>query len=136
NTVTATITVGTGGNVSRPDTVAITPDGTKAYVGNYGASTVMPITVSGNTPGTAITSVTNPQAIAITPDGATAYVAEDGNPGHVLPITVSNNSPGTAIAVGNSPYAIAITPDQATAYVANYGAGSGSTVTPITLSNN
>ncbi len=83
NTPGSPITVGTG-----PYGVAFSPDGTKAYVVNYGAGNVTPITVATNTPGSPITVGTTPVGVAFSPDGTKAYVANYGA-GTVTPITVA-----------------------------------------------
>jgi YVTN family beta-propeller protein len=103
-----------------------------AYVPNEGSSSVTPINVATNTPGTAIPSVTRPFGVAITPDGRTAYVANTFA-NTVTPINVATNTAGTPIPVGMNPVEIAITPDGLTAYVVN---NSSNDVTPINLANN
>jgi YVTN family beta-propeller protein len=103
-----------------------------AYVANYGAGTVTPISTATGTADTPVTVGTHPDAIAVSPNGTTAYVANQGS-GTVTPIATATNTPGTAITVGASPDAIALTPNGQTAYVANYGNG---TVTPITTATN
>jgi DNA-binding beta-propeller fold protein YncE len=65
------ITVGEG-----PDSIAITPDGSTAYIVDYTGNTVTPISVAIDLPGKPITAVKNPIAIAISPEGSTAYVAD------------------------------------------------------------
>jgi YVTN family beta-propeller protein len=47
--------------------IAITPDGTTAYVANHGTGTVTPISTASNTAGTAIKTGTNPWAVVIAP---------------------------------------------------------------------
>jgi DNA-binding beta-propeller fold protein YncE len=111
-----------------PTAIAITPDGTTAYV-VYPASGIRPITLATGTVGGMI-PLTNPGAIAITPDSETAYVTAFGE---VRPITLATETRQAPIRVGSDPDAIAITPDGTTAFVANAGSG---TVTPITLATN
>ena len=111
-----------------PTAIAITPDGTTAYV-VYPASGIRAITLATGTVGGMI-PLTNPGAIAITPNSETAYVTAFGE---VRPITLATETRQTAIPVGSDPDAIAITPDGTTAYVANAGSA---TVTPITLAAN
>jgi YVTN family beta-propeller protein len=132
-----------GGNTP----VAITPDGTTAYVVDkaaYGFNPVIgpvdeitPIATATNTAGPAIpfgNGASTPSAIAITPDGRTAYVASLGplvGPslnGSVIPIELATKTQGPAITVGPSPVAIAVTPDGKTAYVVDSRSWS---VTPI-----
>jgi YVTN family beta-propeller protein len=109
--------------------IAITPDGSKAFVVNSGASSVTPILLSNDTAATAISVGANPDSVAISPDGTTAYVASY-NTNTITPITVATKAVGTTITT-SSPNCIAISPDGSTAYVCNYLTG---TVTPINLS--
>jgi YVTN family beta-propeller protein len=127
NTASAPIPVG-----SLPTGIAITPNGTTAYVTNEASSTVTPIATASNTAGTPITVGLNPFGIAITPDGTTAYVVNRGS-NNVTPIATASNTAGPPITVGSFPWAIAITPDGTTAYVTN---GASSSVTPIATASN
>lgn len=116
---------------SGPDAIAITPNGTAAYVVNVSSGTVTPIATATNTPGPAIPVGKQPVSIAITPDGQTAYVANGGS-GTVTPIAVATNRPGASIAVGRVPQAIAITPNGKAVYVANLLAGTVSAISTVT----
>jgi YVTN family beta-propeller protein len=125
-------------SVGSPAAIAITPDGTKAYVCNYDkgkpAGTVTPITLASGVAGSPVTVGAEPNSIAITPDGTKAYVSNySGNLfGTVTVITLSSGATET-IPVGAGPYSVAITPDGTKAYVANHFDG---TVTPITIATN
>jgi YVTN family beta-propeller protein len=134
---TATGTPGAAiSNVPNPVAIAITPDGTTAYVVNANESangSVTPINLATGSPGTPITVGKDPEGIAITPDGKTAYVANDNTSGSVTPIDLATGTPGTSIPVGMDPIGVAITPDGKTAYVADAG---DSTVTPIDTATN
>jgi YVTN family beta-propeller protein len=55
-------------------TIAITPNGTTAYVANTDDGTVTPIRTATNTAGPPIPVGSGPFDIAITPNGNTAYV--------------------------------------------------------------
>jgi YVTN family beta-propeller protein len=114
--------------------IAITPDGTRAYVVNEGSNassffgTVSVIDIATNTVvGSQIPVGTAPGAIAITPDGTRAYVTNNRN-GFVKDGTVSvintatNTVIGSPILLGSDPTAldlqgIAITPAGDRAYV-------------------
>ncbi len=116
DTVGTPITVGSG-----PSAIAITPNGSTAYVTNEGTTntapgTVTPINLSTNTPGTPISVGSGPDAIAITPNGLTAYVG-NYNDSTVTPISLATNTAGKPIPVGAAPSAITISPDGSTAYV-------------------
>jgi YVTN family beta-propeller protein len=110
---------------SRPEAIAITPDGATAYVVGTGSDTVVPVDTASGKAGRPIAVGASPVAIAITPNGRTAYVADSGS-ASVTPINLVSRRAKPAIAVGASPRTIAITPNGATAYVVGKG-----TVTPI-----
>jgi len=110
NTVVATIPVG-----ANPAGVAITPDGTRAYVANS-SGTVSVIDTSTNTVVATIPVTVGAQLVAITPDGTRAYVANNGT---VSVIDTSTNTVVATIPVGAAPIGVAITPDGTRAYVAN-----------------
>jgi YVTN family beta-propeller protein len=112
---TATDTTGTPITVgSEPSSVAITPDGTTAYVVNLASNTVTPIDIATNSAGSPIAlnvtlTGTPGFQIAITPDGTTAYVVTRNNT--LIPIDTANNTTGTPVPVGPfgpEPSAIAI----------------------------
>ena len=127
NTVVATIAVG-----ALPRGVAITPDGTRAYVPNAG-STVSVIDTATNTAVASISVGANPQVVAITPDGTRAYVTNSTIPGMVSIIDTATNTVVATVAVGPQPSAVAITPDGTRAYVTN---GLDNTVSVIDIATN
>ncbi len=110
NTAANPIPLGTG--AGGPINIAITADGSTAYVTNEEANSVIPINLATNTAGNPI-AVDSPRGIAITPDGSTAYVTNTGVNFTVTPIDLATNTAGSPIAVGAVPIAVAITPDQA-----------------------
>jgi YVTN family beta-propeller protein len=115
NTVVATIPVGNG-----PTGVAITPDGTQAYVANAVDNTVSVIHTATNTvAGLPIPVGSYPNWVAITPDGTQAYVT-NRNSNTVSVIKTANRAVMATIPVGNFPTGVAITPDGTRAYVANF----------------
>jgi len=121
--------------------VAVTPDGTTAYVVNSADNLVWmynidPATgkLSPKTPAGVPTSG-GPQSIVVSPDGHNAYVTDQVGPtgsvsytsGAVSQYTIT---PGTDVLVpkapptvdaGQQPQGLAVTPDGASLYVANYG---------------
>jgi len=115
-----------GANMSSPTNIAVTPDGTKAYVANSatigGNETVTPITLSNDTAGTPITvgGSKAPVGIAITPDGTTAWVGTGGTK-TLVPITVATNTAGTAVSFTFGVNAVAITPDGTHAWATGAG---------------
>jgi YVTN family beta-propeller protein len=116
---------------SRPQAVAVAPNGSTAYVAVDGG--VLPISlVPGHVAARALIPVGGgPLGIAITPDGSTAYTANNDNTLTAINLKVSPPHPGAAVPVGglSQPDGIAISPNGSTAYVAN----ASSTVTPINL---
>jgi len=130
-----------------PWSVAITPAGTTAYVGNNGSGTVTPVTVSTDSTGTALclpsgscpaTTSTEPEAVAVAPDGSAAYVANSADDSVSEILLTGSGAPKVAnTPIGATtpdpftrPDAIAISPDGTTAWVANYASG---TLVPIDL---
>lgn len=111
-----------------PYGVAISPDGTTAYVTNSGAGTVTPIILATSQAGLPIPVGMNPQGIAMSPDGSTVYVTNTGSD-DVTPIDTMTKLPGARINVGEAPYGIVITPDGSKAYVANSGEATLSVIT-------
>lgn len=126
NTVSATINVG-----SQPNGVAITPDGTRAYVANGGGE-VWVLATAGNTVAAKVSVGGYPTAVAITPDGTRAYVTRD-NSNNVSVIDTATNTVSATIPVGAQPSGIALTPDGTHAYVTNVGSGS---ISVIAISSN
>ena len=63
-----------------PDAIAITPDGTRAYVTNYDSDTVTPIDLGSGAvlPTIKLAANAGPAGIAIAADGDTAYVTDAG----------------------------------------------------------
>jgi YVTN family beta-propeller protein len=110
-----------------PEAIAISPDGSTAYVVNTGSNSVTPIDTVTNVAGDPIPVGAGPQGVAFSPNGNIAYVT-NYQTGTVTPITVSTNTPGTEFPVGPAPYSVAFTPDGTKAYVANNILNS---VTPI-----
>ncbi|HWD69675.1 MAG TPA: YncE family protein [Solirubrobacteraceae bacterium] len=124
-TLSAPITVG-----SQPVAIAITPDGSTAYVADYGSSRIVPVALATGRPEPPITLSDKPNAIAITPDGRTAYVIADN--GRVWPITLATGHVGSPTRIPANSDALAILPNGGSAYFTNVADG---TLTPFTLSS-
>jgi len=134
NTQVATISTNGAG------AVAVTPDGTRAYVVTGGGVSVIdtatntvvgsPIPIGTETFGLFI-------GIAITPNGRSVYVANSGS-GTVSVIATASNTVVDTIPVGTSPSGIAITPDGTHAYVvdSNVGLSGTSNVFVIDIATN
>ena len=121
------------GTVSAPFTnpygIAITPNGTIAYVANSinpGLVNIIDLAtnlVTGTVVDTAHT-LNDPSYIAISPDGTTAYVANSINPGSISIIDLTTNRVTSAVPVGSIPVGLAITPDGQEVWVVNQGSKS------------
>jgi YVTN family beta-propeller protein len=131
NTVVATVQVGIN-----PSAVAITPDGTHAYVANAASNTVSVIGTATNmvvaTVPVGNMGIKNPQGVAITPDGTHAYVTSTAS-NTVTVIATATNTVVATVPVGINPSAVAITPDGTDAYVTDEGSN---TVSVIATANN
>ncbi len=114
--------------------LAVTPDGTTAYVGEIDDGNVVPVDLATMTAGSPISVGGEPDAIVITPNGATAYVVSEA-PARVVPVDLASGTPGTPIALpaGSDPSDAVITPNGDTIYVSLWGAGE---VVPISTSDN
>ncbi len=124
NTVQGTIKVGT-----EPRAVAITPNGSVAYVTNEGSSavrgssTVSVIEVATNTVHGTIKAGGEPIGIAITPDGKDVYVARI-HADKLSEIKTSSNAVVASVRAGFEPWGLAISPDGRLGLVtesSNYG---------------
>lgn len=116
---------------SRPQAVAIAPNGAAAYVAVSGGVVPIALVAGHVTPGALIAISGGPVGVAITPDGATAYTANGDNTLTPINLKVHPARAGASVSVGglSQPDGIAISPNGATAYAAN----ASSTVTPINL---
>ena len=122
NTVVATVGVGSG-----PDGVAITPNGSDAYVTNSTSGTVSVIKTSTNTVVATVGVRRGPDAVAITPNGSDAYVTNSTS-ANVSVIKTSTNTVVATVGVGRGPDGVAITPNGIDAYVANHDSADVSVV--------
>jgi YVTN family beta-propeller protein len=104
NTVVATI-----GVRSFPLGVAITPDGSRAYVVNRGSNNASVIDTATNTVVGTVAVGSRPFGVAITPDGSRAYVANRFS-NNVSVIATATNTVVATVAVGSDPMGLAITP--------------------------
>ncbi|MCV7298439.1 beta-propeller fold lactonase family protein [Mycobacterium barrassiae] len=104
--------------VSNPNEMAISPDGTRLYVTNNGFFTGNTVTVIDTETNSVVAIITvgdEPREVAVSPDGATAYVANLG--GTVSVIDTTTNTVTATISVGVVPDGIAVSPDGGTVYV-------------------
>lgn len=113
---TTTNTPLTSIHISGALAVAVTPDGTKAYIAQNGTLVTTIITAT-QTIGTTISGVTgNCIGVAVTPDGTTCVVVTDAPYMILIDVasdTITNQIPITA---GGTPTAMALTPDGLNCY--------------------
>ncbi len=126
NTVASSINVGTN-----PFGVAISPDGTRVYVTNYGSNTVSVINTATNTVISTIAVGSFPMGVAVSPDGTTAYVANQVS-NNVSVISTSTNTVTATIPVSLQPQGICISPDGSKVYVANVNSNNVSVISTAT----
>jgi YVTN family beta-propeller protein len=122
NTVADTIPVGIF-----PRGVAVSPDGTHAYVANLctaaapgcAPGSVSVIDTAQNAVVTTVPAGPAPASIDLVPDGSRAYItnAVEVGPGAVTVLDTATNTT-SSIPLGNFPYGLAVTPDGAHVYVA------------------
>ncbi|MFJ8854698.1 IPT/TIG domain-containing protein [Streptomyces sp. NPDC102437] len=114
-----------------PHSVAMRPDGVRAYVTNSGSNTLSVIDTAVDAVVTTIGVGAGPWAAAVTPDGRYLYVTMPGSG------TVAVVSTATATLVGtvgglNAPRGLAVTHDGARVYVANSSANTVSVISTAT----
>lgn len=142
--IIATIEVG-----DTPAGIAITPDGSFAYVANnnndgiVGGDTVSVIDLCTNTVVATISdaSFAEPYTVTINADGTKAYIT-NSNSTTITIIDIATNTVTGTIGGFDGPSGMVITPDGLTAYVNNYGgpsgvgSGNGTTVNIVNLTTN
>jgi YVTN family beta-propeller protein len=111
NTVVATVAVSPFPFLNSPFGVAITPDGTRAYVTIPLEDSVAVIDTASNTVIGTVTLVagSGPVGVAITPDGTRAYVT-NLFVNSVSVIDTASNTVLATVPVGLGPVAVVITP--------------------------
>ena len=107
----------------RPMNLAVSPDGSSAYVPNYDLNEIEKIDILHDSVVARIPLARGPRGIAITPDGRTAYVS---NPVAVS-VSVVDLLKGAVVkefSVKGMPTTIAVSPDGKWAYVSLQGGAS------------
>ena len=129
-----TVSTGTAGTaISTPATptgIAITPDGSTAYVGSFTTNEVTAITLAHGTTSTPIHGLHGPTSIILTSHGTTAFVANWFS-GSVTPVTLAIDRNETSISVSTNPHGLALTPSNGKLFVNDSTVGN---VTPVTIS--
>lgn len=107
-------------SIELPQSIAITPDGTKAYVTDVNNDRIIPIDIATQQVQTPIVSpeFKKPKAIAITPDGQQALVTNlDTNSVTLINLTVTPPLVEKSIAIDIPPQEVIISPEGDKAYV-------------------
>ncbi|MEI7453247.1 MAG: beta-propeller fold lactonase family protein [Actinomycetes bacterium] len=125
--VTATFSVG-----DNPNSIDISPSGTRVVTSNRGANSVSVIDLSAGTV-TTVAAGDTPQSVTITPDGSQAYVS-NYLAGSVSVLDVTSATVVRTINVGSRPGKGAFTADGVTALVPNGGLG-GNTISKINVAS-
>jgi YVTN family beta-propeller protein len=100
------------------EAIAVSPDGTRAYVTGTDSNTVSIIDTATNVVAGSFSTAMYPNAIAVSPDGRRLYISAMG--AHVLQTLDAADGHQIATArVGSSPSALVLSPDGARAYVAD-----------------
>ncbi|WP_031161958.1 IPT/TIG domain-containing protein [Streptosporangium roseum] len=113
--ITATVTVG-----GYPQSVAVSPNGTRVYVSSALTNVVSVIDASTLTVIATIPVGTIPKDIVLNPAGTTAYVINQS--GHSVSVidTATNTVTATVPGIPGTLQSIALTPDAASAYVPSF----------------
>ena len=93
-----------------PESIAITPNGKRAFVVNQTGASVTVIETATRTRVTTIPLPGHPKRIAIAPDGKTAYVTVESDE-HVFEFSAETNSESGSFIAGTGASAVAITPE-------------------------
>ena len=126
--VTATVSVG-----SYPLGVAVSPNGSRAYVANDGSGTVSVIDTATDAVTATVAVGANPDGVAVSPDGSRVYVTNQCA-SYVSVIGAATNSVVASVNVGANPTGVAVSPDGGQVYVANGGSGTVSVIDTATNS--
>jgi YVTN family beta-propeller protein len=122
NTITATITLGTG-NGYFPNTLAISPDGGTLYVSEFDGPTIWVIDTATQQINTTMNSGFTSQGMAVTPDGAELYICNGYNASVTVIDTATLNSNTIQVGKNNSVWDVVFTPDGSKAYITSEGLG-------------
>ena len=115
-----------------PAGVAVSADGSRAYVTNRTANTVSVVDTATNTVISTIAVGSSPAAIALLPNGTRAYVTNSGA-GTVSVVDTATNTVVATVKVGLNPTGITVNADGTRVWVANSGAN---TITKINTATN
>ncbi|MSW46351.1 MAG: beta-propeller fold lactonase family protein, partial [Actinobacteria bacterium] len=114
--VVATVGVGS------PTAVAVSPDGSRAYVSNGSGNSVSVIDTSTNEVVVELVVGLYPSSVAVSPDGSRVYVANYDS-SSVSVIDTSTNEVVATVDVESVPRRVAVSPDGSRLYLANSSDG-------------
>ncbi|MGW2394264.1 IPT/TIG domain-containing protein [Streptomyces lydicamycinicus] len=114
-----------------PHSIAMRPDGLRAYVANSGADTLSVIDTAAGVVTTNVSVGAGPWDVTVTPDGQFVYVSEPGG-GRVGVVSTATNALVGTVSGLTVPQGLAVTPDGARIYVANSGAHTVSVISTAT----
>ncbi len=126
-----TSTVNQVGTDSYPFGIAVSKDGTRAYVTNIHDGTVSVIDLRTGQVGASITIGGQPTAIAVNSAGNRIYVLNDADDTVSVVNTITGKIVGQAIQVGNDASAIVLSRDGNRAYVSNSSDGTVSVIDTV-----
>ncbi|MFD5513966.1 hypothetical protein ACFWIB_40590 [Streptomyces sp. NPDC127051] len=126
NSVSATVTVG-----DIPVDVAVTSDGSEAYVTRDQQAAVSVIDTATNTVSHTIPVVSRGEGVAVAPDGSQVYVVHR-NADTVSVIDTATHAVTGTVPVGHNPSGAAVAPDGAHVYVTNLSSGTVSVIETAT----
>ena len=113
----STPTTTTVGN--NPYGVAVSPNGTRAYVTNQASNTVSVVNTATNAVVATITVGSAPTAVTVSPDGTRAYVANNNTVSVIN--TTTNTVTNTITTNGGQAYGIAVSPNGQRVYLTQTG---------------
>ena len=98
--------------------VAVSPNGSYAYVTNFGNNNLSIVNLTTDSIVKTISGFDNPEGVAVSPNGAYIYVINNGN-GILNIINLTTDSIVNTISGFNSPEGVAVSPNGAYIYVVN-----------------
>lgn len=102
----------------QPKRIRLTPDGSLAFIANFGANNISVLDTRTNTLVAAL-NADRPSDIVVSPDGNQLYVVHAGTLGRVSEIDVASLQETRSWEVGDTPLAAQLMPDGATLLVTN-----------------
>ncbi len=105
---------------SRPFSVAVTPDGSRAYVTNIGSGDVVVVDTATNTRLATVPTGWFTTGVAISPDGTRVYATYQSSQtrtGQLAVISTATNTVIATVSTGAQATAVAVSPDGARVYV-------------------